>query len=133
MKRALRKLGLSASLLLFAMSVLTTTSAPTSVDDDVIDIQSLTNNPQVKQLMKRINTAGTQTDSLLDTHFLFASLFWGSVGTGYLLYARKQRLIVPFIAGVGMIGASYLINSWAWMSVVCVGLMVAVYKLIEWG
>jgi hypothetical protein len=37
------------------------------------------------------------------------------------------------IAGVGMIGASYLINSWAWMSVVCVGLMVAVYKLIEWG
>ncbi len=132
-KRSLRKLGLSASVLLFAVSLLAANSPTTSVDDDTIDLESLTNSPQVKRLMERMNKAGMKTDSLLDAHFLFASLLWGSVGMGYLLYARKQRLIVPFIAGVGMIGASYLINSWVWMSVVCLGLMVAVYKLIEWG
>ncbi len=125
----LRKLGLGALLLLCAVSALSATGA----DDDLLDLESATNNPQVKQLMERMDKAGIKTDSLLDAHFLFASLLWGSVGMGYVLYARRQRMIVPFIGGVGMIGASYLVSSWAWMSALCVGLIIGVYKLIEWG
>src|SRR5579862_6479414 len=52
MKRTLRKLALGASLLLLAISVLATNSPVISAEDDAFDVQSITNNPQVKQLME---------------------------------------------------------------------------------
>ena len=69
----------------------------------------------------------------LDTNFLFASLIWGTVGGGYLLYARKQREIVPFIGGVAMIAASFMVTSWFWMSVICIALMAGVYLMVKQG
>ena len=83
--------------------------------------------------MDQLNRDGIKTDNLLDQHYLFASLLWGSVGAGYLLYARRQRMIGPFIAGVAMIGVSYLVSSWLWMSVICIALLVAVYRLVKQG
>ena len=70
---------------------------------------------------------------LLNTKFLFASLIWGTVGAGYLLYARQQRAPVPFLGGVVMIAVSFLISSWFWMSVVCIALMVGVHQLMKRG
>ena len=83
--------------------------------------------------MEVMKKEGIKTDRLLDEHFLFASLLWGSVGAGYLFYARKQREIVPFIGGVMMIGVSYLVSSWFWMSILCLALVVAVYQLKKQG
>jgi hypothetical protein len=108
MKTALRKLGLAASLVLVAVFVFATNSpAPISQSlTNFIDAQVIDDNPQVKHLLDELNKEGIKTDNLLDQHFLFASLLWllwGSVGMGYLLYARRQRMIVPFIAGVAMI------------------------------
>jgi hypothetical protein len=40
---------------------------------------------------------------------------------------------VPFIGGVAIIGVSYLVGSWLWMSILCIALMVSVYQLIRWG
>ena len=70
---------------------------------------------------------------LLNEKFLFASLIWGSVGCGYLLYARRQREIVPFLGGVAMIAVSCLVGSWFWMSLICLALMVGVYLLVKQG
>ena len=70
---------------------------------------------------------------LLNTKFLFASLIWGTVGGGYLLYARRQRASVPFLGGVAMIAVSCLISSWFWMSVICISLMVSVHQLVKRG
>jgi hypothetical protein len=64
----------------------------------------------------------------LDASFLFASLFWGTVGGGYCVYARKQREAAPLIGGVAMIFASFLIASWFWMSLVCGALMFGVWQ-----
>ena len=70
---------------------------------------------------------------MFNTHFLFASLVWGSIGVGYFIYGKKQRSWVPMIGGVVMIAASYFAGS-AWvMSLVCAGLMVAVYMLLKRG
>ena len=69
--------------------------------------------------------------SLMDMHFLFASLIWGSVGGGYMLYARKEREAVPFVGGVAMIAVSCFISSWFWMSLVCIGLMFGVWKMMR--
>ena len=74
----------------------------------------------------------TQISSqLLDTHFLFANLIWGSVGGGYLIYARKQRESIPFLGGVAMIAVSMLVSSWFWMSLICIALMFGVWKLMK--
>ena len=41
---------------------------------------------------------------MFNTHFLFASLIWGSIGIGYFIYGKRQRSWVPMVrAGVLMI------------------------------
>jgi len=66
-------------------------------------------------------------------HFLFASLVWGSVGVGYFIYGKKQSSLVPMVGGVLMIAASYFAGS-AWlMSLICAGLISAVYLLLKRG
>ncbi|MBI3851386.1 MAG: hypothetical protein HY298_14080 [Verrucomicrobia bacterium] len=70
---------------------------------------------------------------LFDTNFLFASLFWGSVGIGYWVYGKKQREIMPMNGGVAMIAASYLVGSWLLMSLICIEVTVAVYLLMKRG
>ncbi len=70
---------------------------------------------------------------LLDVHFLFASLIWGSVGLGYCIYGRRQQSLVPFIAGVLMLAASFFISSAFLMSLACLGLMAVVYVLVKRG
>ena len=71
--------------------------------------------------------------NLLDTNFLLASLVWGSVGVGYFIYGRKQQSIIPLIGGVLMITASYLAGSASSMSLICSGLIAAVYWLVRNG
>jgi hypothetical protein len=71
--------------------------------------------------------------NLFDPGFLFASLIWGSVGVGYFIYGKRQQSFVPMIGGVLMIAASYFVSS-AWvMSLVCLGLVAAVYFLLKQG
>jgi len=135
MKSTLRKLRLAGSLLMFAFSLFATNSpAPVApADTNFIDPQIVDDNPQAKRLMEVMKKEGIKPEALLDEHFLFASLLWGSVGAGYLVYARKQRETVPFIGGVMMIGVSCFVSSWFWMSILCLALMVAVYQLKKQG
>lgn len=135
MTNALRLLGLIGLLVVspVLLSAADTNGLPPEVSSltNLIDPELVDGNPQVKQLMKELEKDGIKAESLLDEHFLFASLIWGAVGGGYLLYARRQRMIAPFLGGVAMIGASFMIVSWLWMSLVCVALMVAVRQLVK--
>jgi hypothetical protein len=63
--------------------------------------------------------------------FLWASLIWGSVGTGYLVYGSRQKSAFPFLGGLGMIVASYLIDSWWQMSLVAIALIAATHWLLR--
>ena len=77
-------------------------------------------------------TIATGVD-LFKPSFLFASLFWGSVGAGYFLYGRKQRSPSALVGGILMIGVSYLVSSALLMSLICILLMVVVYRLCKQG
>ena len=68
-----------------------------------------------------------------NTNFLFASLFWGSVGAGYWIYGKKQREMMPMIGGVVIIVVSCFVNSWLWMSLICTALIAAVYLFMKQG
>ena len=70
---------------------------------------------------------------MLNAHFLFASLIWGSVGLGYFIYGKKQGSWVPMVGGILMIAASYMIGSALIMSLVALALIFAVYFLLKQG
>ena len=71
--------------------------------------------------------------NFLDPKFLFASLFWSSVGVGYFIYGKKQETIMPVIGGILMIAVSCVVGSVVLMSLICVGLIVGVHLLIKRG
>jgi len=70
---------------------------------------------------------------MFNANFLFASLIWGSIGMGYFIYGKKQTSLVPMVAGILMIIASYFAGSAWMMSILCGGLMVATYFLVKLG
>ncbi len=70
---------------------------------------------------------------MFNTHFLFASLIWGSIGLGYFIYGKKQSSLSPMIGGVLLIAVSFLVGSALVMSLVCIGLVIAVYFLRKNG
>jgi len=70
---------------------------------------------------------------MFNANFLFASLIWGSVGMGYFIYGKKQASWLAMIGGVLMMAASYLVGSALLMSLVCLGIMGAVYFLLKQG
>jgi hypothetical protein len=106
---------------------------PSPVDTKSIDPAITTDNPAMSHLNEVLKAQGVKTESLLDEHFLLALLWWGSVAGGYLLYARKQREIPPFLGGVVMMGASFLVVSWFWMSVICLAMVAGVYLVMKRG
>jgi hypothetical protein len=65
----------------------------------------------------------------LSSGTLFASMFWGAVGCGFFVYAKKQKSIPALLGGVGLIGISYFIGSPLWMSVAAVGIIAGVWFL----
>src|ERR1041385_4269275 len=71
--------------------------------------------------------------AMFNTHFLFASLICGSIGVGYFIYGKRQSSWVPMVGGVLMIAASYFSGSALIMSLICIGLMAAIYVLLKRG
>ncbi len=70
---------------------------------------------------------------MLNSSFLFASLIWGSIGVGYFIFGKRQQSWVAMLGGIMMITVSYFAGS-AWvMSLVCLGIVAAVYLLIKQG
>jgi hypothetical protein len=65
--------------------------------------------------------------------FLFASLIWGSIGVGFLVYGTRQKAWVPTVGGILMITTSYCASSALAMSVICLLLALAVYILVQRG
>jgi hypothetical protein len=57
----------------------------------------------------------------ISTSALLASVLWGGLGGGFLVYGWKQKAMIPFIVGVALSCVSYfLMSSALMMSVVCV-------------
>ncbi len=70
---------------------------------------------------------------MFNTNFLFASLIWGSVGVGYFIYGKKQGSWIPMTGGILMIVVSYFVGSALLMSVISIGIIVAVHALLKKG
>lgn len=63
-------------------------------------------------------------------NFLWASLVWGTVACGYIMYGRKQRSWIPFFGGFAMLGVSCFAPALT-MSLVSIAIMFAVWWLMK--
>jgi hypothetical protein len=70
---------------------------------------------------------------LLNEHYLWASCIWSAIASGYIIYGWRQRAAIPFVGGVVMTAASFLISSALLMSLACIALMFAVHWLLKQG
>lgn len=51
----------------------------------------------------------------MDSAALLWGLLFGSIGLGFVLYGRRQNKPVPFLCGIGLIGAPYLVDGTPWL------------------
>jgi hypothetical protein len=56
----------------------------------------------------------------LDQNFLWASMLWGAVASGYFVYGWKQKSAIPLAAGAVMTGMSFIGPNALVMSLVCI-------------
>ncbi len=67
----------------------------------------------------------------LDTNALWASVLWGGIAGGYLVYGWRQKASIPLIGGVVMTLACFLPA--LPMTLLSMATMVAVYWLMKQG
>ena len=79
------------------------------------------------------HSGGMDLKILSDQNFLWASMIWGSVAGGYLVYGWKQKASVPLVAGVAMTGMSFIGPNALTMSLACLGIMYANWWLVKRG
>ena len=132
MRSVLQRFTLACLPMLFAVSVFAT-NQPAPADTNFIDPTITDDGAATKQLTEVLKKNGIKAENILDEHFMFASMFWGAVAGGYLLYARKQREIPPFLGGVAMMAVSFMVASWFWMSLICLALMFGIYFQMKRG
>ena len=70
---------------------------------------------------------------MFDSSTLFASLIWGSIGSGFFIYGWKQKSMVPLGCGLAVVFASYFISSALYMSLASVFIFVIMYWLKKQG
>jgi hypothetical protein len=70
---------------------------------------------------------------MFDANTLLASLVWGSVGMGLIIYAKKQTSLVHLVGGIVMLAISYLASTALTMSVLSIGLITVMYWLRRRG
>lgn len=49
---------------------------------------------------------------MFDTSFLYASLLWGTIGGGCIVYGKKQGAAPPLVAGFALLAASFIPSAW---------------------
>ncbi len=49
---------------------------------------------------------------MFDIPFLYASLLWGTIGGGCIVYGKKQGAAPPLIAGFALLAASFIPSVW---------------------
>ena len=77
--------------------------------------------------MNHLINTGSWTQS-----FLWASVFWGAIGSGYVMYGWRQKSMIPFIAGLIMSVAACFVPALP-MTLISVGVMYGAWWMLGHG
>jgi hypothetical protein len=61
------------------------------------------------------------------TGYLIASLLWGSIGAGFIIYGKKQQSAPAWIGGLVLVGMTYFVREVLWMSLAAVGIIAGIW------
>ena len=64
-----------------------------------------------------------------DSNSLFASLLWGSIGSGFAIFGKKQGEPVTLFGGIALVAVSYFIESALIMSLVSATMIAGIFWL----
>lgn len=70
---------------------------------------------------------------MLNEGYMYASLFWGAIGAGCIIYARKMGEWTPAWAGIALIVVSVVVQSPLAMTLASVGILVAMRYAMRRG
>ena len=65
----------------------------------------------------------------MDTTSLMLGLLFGSIGTGYFMFGKKQGRMVPLGAGIGLMAIPMFLTNPIACCVVCVAMMAAPFVI----
>ena len=63
----------------------------------------------------------------MDSSLLLASLIWGGIGSGFIVYGKKQRATIPLFGGIALVATSYFAETALLLSLISVALLIAMY------
>ena len=66
----------------------------------------------------------------LDEHFLWASVFWSGIASGYWLYGWRQKSWIPLAGGAAMMGTACFMPALT-MSMVSILIMFGVWWMMQ--
>jgi hypothetical protein len=69
----------------------------------------------------------------LNEHYILASLLWGTIAGGYMIYGWKQQTLIPFLGGLVMTAITFFIFSALWLSLASIVIMFGVWWLCKQG
>ena len=75
---------------------------------------------------------GMNLKLMLNQNFLWASMVWSAIGSGYLLYGWRQKASIPLVGGVAMTAASFFLPA-LWMTLAGLAIMYGVWWLLKEG
>lgn len=68
----------------------------------------------------------------ISASFIWASVLWGAISSGYVIYGWKQRSMIPFIGGLVMSAACFFPSALV-MSLLCIAAMFGVWWFLKQG
>jgi hypothetical protein len=61
--------------------------------------------------------------------FLYFTIVTSALGAGYIRYGKRPARFAPALCGLGLCGYTYFVDSWLWLCVIGVLLLVAPFVL----
>ena len=68
-----------------------------------------------------------------DSSTLLVSLLWSSIGSGMLIYGKKQQSIPAVVGGLGLLAISYFIEDAMLMTIAAVVIIAGTWWLVRRG
>jgi hypothetical protein len=78
-------------------------------------------------------TDATSFLSSINPYTLFASMIWGTLGSGIFIYGWKQKSMIPVWGGLLLMGGSYFISSALLMSLASIFILAGMYWFKKQG
>ena len=63
----------------------------------------------------------------MDTYYIFAAFFWGTIGFGFFIFGKKQKSIIPLVGGILLMGLSYMIKSALNLTLISCAIIAGIY------